>query len=83
MAPPKGETNAISIGNAPPSPRPVKGRAHERLCTCANAVNKEKRPNKPTDAISTFLRPMLSASRPPISAPKNNPSVLALKKVPN
>ncbi len=49
----------------------------------ANEVSKEKTPNNATEATNTFLRPMLSARRPPIRAPKNNPSVLALKKVPN
>jgi hypothetical protein len=53
-------------------------------CTShATGVSKEKNPNSPTDVTRTFLRPMLSATRPPIKAPNNKPNVLALKNVPN
>src|SRR5580704_17312244 len=77
-------TRASIMGRAPPNPNPVSPRATTSDdISHANDVSKEKIPNNATEATSTFLRPTLSARRPPISAPKNNPSVLALKNVPN
>jgi hypothetical protein len=47
------------------------------------AVSSEIAPNTPIEASKVRLRPMESARRPPRRAPKNSPSVLALKKVPS
>jgi hypothetical protein len=48
----------------------------------ASAVEIEKMPKSVMDTMSVCLRPSESETRPPKSAPKNRPRVLALKNVP-
>ena len=74
---------ATRFGSAPPRPSPVSSRAIVSDCMSqANIVKSEKSPNAPMAAISTFLRPIRSASQPPITAPMDSPKVLALKNRP-
>jgi hypothetical protein len=76
--------SAIRMGSAPPRPKPVSRRAAlSEAISNASGVNRENRPNKAIDATRTLLRPMRSARRPPMRAPKNRPKVLALKKFPS
>ncbi len=75
--------SAIRLGMAPPSPMPVATRITSRLAkshTCAVAI--ENTPNSAVARISTRLRPMRSASRPPSMAPGSRPKVPALKARP-
>jgi hypothetical protein len=77
------EQSAIRLGIAAPSPRPVMKRAASRLSkfqTCVVAI--EKMPKSATDSISTRLRPIRSARRPPIAAPGRSPSAPMLKAQP-
>src|ERR1700733_2178650 len=77
-------TSAMRFGSAPPRPSPVSRRAPQRdRMSQASGFSSEATPNMAIEATSTCLRPIESASRPPASAPMNNPNVLALKKVPS
>src|SRR5579863_320292 len=74
----------MKFGSAPPSPTPVSSRARlSEPMSKASGVSSEQRPNSAMEAMRTRLRPMRSARRPPISAPKSSPTVLALRKFPS
>jgi hypothetical protein len=77
------DDKAIRFGIAPPRPRPVSARTATSIAkpdTCAVAIDSS--PNRHTDAISTCLRPMRSASQPPSIAPGSRPNVPALNASP-
>ena len=75
------EPRDTRFGRAPPNPRPVNRRAQvSEAMSQASGVASENTPKITMDATSTPLRPMRSARRPPMMAPMNRPTVLALKK---
>ncbi|EJL31013.1 hypothetical protein PMI01_02948 [Caulobacter sp. AP07] len=79
----RSEARAISIGMAPPRPRPVRNRtASSRLRSPVAAVARENRPNAATEVTSTGRRPMRSAIAPPRLAPNISPIRLALNAHP-
>ena len=77
------EDNAIRFGSAPPRPMPVSTRTSTsmlKLLTSAVAI--DNKPKTHAERISTRLRPMRSARRPPNIAPGRRPNVPALNARP-
>src|SRR5690554_2014367 len=78
------EASVIKIGMAAPRPAPASERtASNELKLLTHTVHKVKTANTAVDQISTCLRPIRSATRPPTSAPGNKPRIPALKNTPN
>ncbi len=83
-APVTSAASAIMFGIAPPSPRPVASRASVSVgMSQAAAVSSEQTPNASSDTVSTGLRPIRSASRPPAMAPSSRPTLAAVKNRPS
>ena len=78
------EARVIKFGIAAPKPAPAKKRTNKRLLKLlTQTVHKVNKANTATEPINTFLRPIRSEYRPPISAPGNKPKIPALKNTPN
>ena len=74
------EASAMKFGSAPPSPKPVSNRAKKsEFGPIAAEVRSEQMPKRNKEIASMLLRPVRSAVRPPTAAPRNRPSVAALK----
>src|SRR6266851_4995795 len=85
LRPPEASAvNAMRLGNAPPRPNPHRNRITSRLGSpAAHAVHSCNAPNIAVASTRAFLRPQISAIRPPMKAPKKRPSGLASSTTPS